>query len=98
MIQADTLSPLVNLSTRAAVQTKKSDLTLPQAIAKTLQHEGISGLYSGLSSSLAGIAITNGVYYAFCELECVLHMLLGPAQPGLPRQVSCDLGWHPSAP
>ncbi|WWC89668.1 uncharacterized protein L201_004593 [Kwoniella dendrophila CBS 6074] len=59
--------PLVNLSTRAAVQTKKEDLTLIQAIQKTLEKEGLSGLYSGLSSSLAGIAITNGVYYAFYE-------------------------------
>jgi hypothetical protein len=37
-----------------------------EAIAKTIQTEGISGLYSGLSSSLFGIAVTNGVYYAFC--------------------------------
>ncbi|WWC69079.1 uncharacterized protein I206_103015 [Kwoniella pini CBS 10737] len=59
--------PLVNLSTRAAVQTKKEDLTIVQAIRKTLEKEGLSGLYSGLSSSLAGIAITNGVYYAFYE-------------------------------
>ncbi|WVW82682.1 hypothetical protein I302_104693 [Kwoniella bestiolae CBS 10118] len=59
--------PLVNLSTRAAVQTKKEDLTLIQAIKKTIEKEGLSGLYSGLSSSLAGIAITNGVYYAFYE-------------------------------
>ncbi|WVR05496.1 hypothetical protein IAU60_002514 [Kwoniella sp. DSM 27419] len=59
--------PLVNLSTRAAVQTKKEHLNLTQAIQKTLKEEGISGLYSGLSSSLAGIAVTNGVYYAFYE-------------------------------
>lgn len=59
--------PLVNLSTRAAVQTKKEDLTLIEALAKTLKQEGVSGLYSGLSSSLLGISITNGVYYAFYE-------------------------------
>ncbi|ORY22563.1 mitochondrial carrier domain-containing protein [Naematelia encephala] len=59
--------PLVNLSTRAAVQTKKEHLTIPQAIAKTLKEEGVAGLYSGLSSSLFGIAVTNGVYYAFYE-------------------------------
>ncbi|KAK8869479.1 hypothetical protein IAR55_000044 [Kwoniella newhampshirensis] len=59
--------PLVNLSTRAAVQTKKEHLTIPQAIQKTLKAEGLSGLYSGLSSSLFGIAVTNGVYYAFYE-------------------------------
>lgn len=59
--------PLVNLSTRAAVQTKKEHVTITEAIAKTIKSEGISGLYSGLSSSLFGIAVTNGVYYAFYE-------------------------------
>ncbi|WVF71817.1 hypothetical protein IAT40_006625 [Kwoniella sp. CBS 6097] len=59
--------PLINLSTRAAVQTKKEHPTITQAIQKTLAEEGLSGLYSGLSSSLAGIAVTNGVYYAFYE-------------------------------
>jgi len=59
--------PLVNLSTRAAVQTKKEDLTLLEAIKKTVAQEGLSGLYSGLSSSLFGIAVTNGIYYAFYE-------------------------------
>ncbi|KAI9637753.1 mitochondrial carrier domain-containing protein [Dioszegia hungarica] len=60
-------APLVNLSTRAAVQTKKENVTIPEAIARTIKTEGISGLYSGLSSSLFGIAVTNGVYYAFYE-------------------------------
>jgi adenine nucleotide transporter 17 len=60
-------SPLVNLSTRAAVQTKKEHLTIVQALGKTIKEDGVSGLYDGLSSSLAGIAVTNGVYYAFCE-------------------------------
>ncbi|RSH93758.1 hypothetical protein EHS25_006406 [Saitozyma podzolica] len=59
--------PLVNLSTRAAVQTKKEDLSIPEAIARTLKQEGLAGLYSGLGSSLFGIAVTNGVYYAFYE-------------------------------
>lgn len=40
--------------------------TIPEAISKTIKQEGIAGLYSGLSSSLFGIAVTNGVYYAFC--------------------------------
>lgn len=59
--------PLVALSTRAAVQTKKEHVTIPEAIARTIKQEGILGLYSGLSSSLFGIAVTNGVYYAFYE-------------------------------
>ncbi len=41
--------------------------TIPEAIAKTLREEGVSGLYSGLGSSLFGIAVTNGIYYAFCK-------------------------------
>ena len=36
------------------------------ALQKTLKEEGLAGLYSGLDSSLFGIAVTNGVYYAFC--------------------------------
>jgi adenine nucleotide transporter 17 len=38
------------------------------AIRKTIKEEGLSGLYSGLGSSLLGIIVTNGVYYGFCEL------------------------------
>lgn len=49
--------PLVNLSSRAAVATKKEDLSLKDAITKTIKDEGISGLYSGLGSSLFGIAV-----------------------------------------
>ncbi|TYJ52460.1 hypothetical protein B9479_006935 [Cryptococcus floricola] len=59
--------PLVNLSTRAAVQTKKEELTTREAVAKVIKSEGVLGLYSGLTSSLFGIAVTNGVYYAFYE-------------------------------
>lgn len=55
--------PLVNLSTRAAVATKKSDMTLVQAIKKTIHDEGLSGLYAGLGSSLVGIVFSNSVYY-----------------------------------
>ncbi|TXT13597.1 hypothetical protein VHUM_00964 [Vanrija humicola] len=59
--------PLVNLSTRAAVTTKKEDLSLHQALVKTVKEQGLSGLYSGLGSSIFGIAVTNGVYYAAYE-------------------------------
>ena len=66
--------PLANLSTRAAVSTKKGEnLSIRGAIVKTLKTEGVSGLYSGLSSSLIGIAITNGVFYqAYEETRSVL--------------------------
>ncbi|KAF8351486.1 mitochondrial carrier domain-containing protein [Amanita rubescens] len=58
--------PLVFLSTRAAVETK-NEKSLRQAILGILRKEGIAGLYSGLNSSLLGIAVTNGVYYYFYE-------------------------------
>lgn len=41
--------------------------TVKEALVKAYIEEGIGGLYSGLGSSLFGIALTNGVYYAFCE-------------------------------
>jgi adenine nucleotide transporter 17 len=59
--------PLVNLSTRAAVATKHEDVSLKDAIVQTVKKEGLSGLYSGLESSLFGIALTNGIYYLFYE-------------------------------
>lgn len=55
--------PLVVLSTRAAVETKKTHVSLTQAVAKIVKEEGLEGLYSGLSSSLFGISITNAVFY-----------------------------------
>lgn len=58
--------PLVFLSTRAANETKESKSTY-RAVADVLKREGFLGLYSGLNSSLLGIAITNGVYYYFYE-------------------------------
>ena len=58
---------------RAGNTMAKQDQSIPEAIAKTLKTEGISGLYSGLSSSLFGIAVTNGVYYAFCAFLTLLH-------------------------
>jgi adenine nucleotide transporter 17 len=38
-----------------------------QAIRDIVERGGLTGLYSGLNSSLLGIAITNGVYYFFYE-------------------------------
>jgi len=58
--------PLVFLSTRAANETKENKSTYG-AVVDVLKREGFFGLYSGLNSSLLGIAITNGVYYYFYE-------------------------------
>lgn len=38
-----------------------------EAAQKIIKEEGVSGLYSGLSSSLLGIGVTNFVYYGFFE-------------------------------
>ncbi|KAI0750626.1 mitochondrial carrier [Daedaleopsis nitida] len=59
--------PLIFLSTRAAVETKREHKTVYEAVLEIIKREGVVGLYSGLKSSLLGIAITNGVYYYFYE-------------------------------
>ncbi|KAI0265893.1 mitochondrial carrier domain-containing protein [Gloeopeniophorella convolvens] len=59
--------PLVFLSTRAANETKGQGKSTYQAVVDVLKREGVRGLYSGLNSSLLGIAVTNGVYYYFYE-------------------------------
>ncbi|KAJ3980004.1 mitochondrial carrier domain-containing protein [Lentinula detonsa] len=59
--------PLVFLSTRAAVKTQNENKSVYKAVLEILERKGILGLYSGLSSSLLGIAVTNGVYYYFYE-------------------------------
>lgn len=59
--------PLIFLSTRAAVKTSKEQKPVYQAIIDIIRREGVTGLYSGLESSLLGIAVTNGIYYYFYE-------------------------------
>ncbi|KAH9927314.1 mitochondrial carrier [Fomitopsis serialis] len=59
--------PLIFISTRAAVETKKERKSVYDAVVDVIKREGIRGLYSGLSSSLLGIAVTNGAYYYFYE-------------------------------
>ncbi|KAG8816128.1 hypothetical protein FRC18_001164 [Serendipita sp. 400] len=60
--------PLVFVSTRAAVSAEKEKKTTLEAAMDVIRSsEGISGLYSGLSSSLIGISVTNFVYYYFYE-------------------------------
>jgi len=59
--------PLTFISTRAAVETKNDQKSTYQVVMDIIKREGVLGLYSGLNSSLVGIAITNGVYYYFYE-------------------------------
>ncbi|KAK4215007.1 peroxisomal membrane protein PMP47B [Rhypophila decipiens] len=59
--------PLITLSTRAQVESKRADTGFLAAVQKIVAREGISGLYSGLSSALFGISVTNFVYYYWYE-------------------------------
>ncbi|KAL9114377.1 MAG: hypothetical protein Q9187_007476, partial [Circinaria calcarea] len=55
--------PLITLSTRAQVESKRAQSSTYDAARRIVQREGISGLYSGLDSALFGISVTNFVYY-----------------------------------
>eukprot|EP01102_Stenamoeba_stenopodia_P023022 TRINITY_DN9793_c0_g5_i1.p1 TRINITY_DN9793_c0_g5~~TRINITY_DN9793_c0_g5_i1.p1 ORF type:complete len:317 (+),score=71.50 TRINITY_DN9793_c0_g5_i1:149-1099(+) len=59
------LYPLNNVSTRLQVQQKTTGKkkSLIEEFGEIIQNEGVSGLYSGLSAALAGIAATNAIYY-----------------------------------
>jgi solute carrier family 25 (peroxisomal adenine nucleotide transporter), member 17 len=59
--------PLITLSTRAQVESKRAETAFLAAVRKIVAREGISGLYSGLSSALFGISVTNFVYYYWYE-------------------------------
>lgn len=55
--------PLITLSTRSQVESKRAQSSVPDAIRRIIQREGISGLYAGLDSAVFGISVTNFVYY-----------------------------------
>ena len=55
--------PLITLSTRAQVESKRAQSSTYDAARRIVQREGIAGLYSGLDSALFGISVTNFVYY-----------------------------------
>ncbi|KKK16077.1 hypothetical protein ARAM_000722, partial [Aspergillus rambellii] len=59
--------PLITLSTRAQVESKRAQSSTIDAIRSIVKREGISGLYSGLESALFGISVTNFVYYYWYE-------------------------------
>ncbi|KAK1960775.1 mitochondrial carrier [Colletotrichum eremochloae] len=59
--------PLITLSTRAQVESKRADTAFLTAVQKIVAREGVSGLYSGLESALFGISVTNFVYYYWYE-------------------------------
>lgn len=59
--------PLITISTRAQVESKRAKSTTLDAVRSIMHREGISGLYAGLDSALFGISITNFVYYYWYE-------------------------------
>ncbi|KAL2041680.1 hypothetical protein N7G274_005464 [Stereocaulon virgatum] len=59
--------PLITLSTRAQVESKRAQSSTYDAVRRIVQREGIAGLYSGLDSALFGITVTNFVYYYWYE-------------------------------
>ncbi|KAL8892128.1 MAG: hypothetical protein Q9215_000885 [Flavoplaca cf. flavocitrina] len=59
--------PLITLSTRAQVESKRANSSTLDAVRRIVQREGITGLYSGLESALFGISVTNFVYYYWYE-------------------------------
>ncbi|KJZ75052.1 hypothetical protein HIM_05538 [Hirsutella minnesotensis 3608] len=59
--------PLITLSTRAQVESKKADTRFVAAVQRIIAREGVAGLYSGINSALFGISVTNFVYYYWYE-------------------------------
>ncbi|KAI9840776.1 MAG: hypothetical protein M1837_001306 [Sclerophora amabilis] len=59
--------PLITLSTRAQVESKRAHSSVIDAIRRIIQREGAAGLYAGLESALFGISVTNFVYYYWYE-------------------------------
>lgn len=66
--------PLITLSTRAQVESKKGNTTLLDATKQILDREGVSGLFAGIDSALFGISITNFVYY-YCKPSRPSHKI-----------------------
>ncbi|KAI1293384.1 mitochondrial carrier [Xylaria venustula] len=59
--------PLITLSTRAQVESKRAETDFTAAVKRIVAREGVSGLYAGLDSAVFGISVTNFVYYYWYE-------------------------------
>jgi len=59
--------PLITLSTRAQVESKRADTSTLDAVRHIIKREGLGGLYAGLDSALFGISVTDFVYYYWYE-------------------------------
>jgi adenine nucleotide transporter 17 len=58
--------PLITLSTRSQVESKRAHTTVLDATRHIIQREGVAGLFSGVDSAVFGISVTNFVYY-YCK-------------------------------
>ena len=63
--------PLITLSTRAQVESKRAQTSTLEAVRHIVRREGFGGLYSGLESALFGISVTNFVYY-YCKSSPIM--------------------------
>ncbi|KAK7755067.1 hypothetical protein SLS62_002882 [Diatrype stigma] len=59
--------PLVSLSTRAQVESRRAETAFLTAVRRIVAQEGVAGLYAGLDSAVFGISVTNFVYYYWYE-------------------------------
>lgn len=59
--------PLITVSTRAQIESKRAKSTTYEAVRAIVHREGLTGLYAGLESALFGISLTNFVYYYWYE-------------------------------
>ncbi|KAI0914561.1 mitochondrial carrier [Ustulina deusta] len=59
--------PLITLSTRAQVESKRAETGFLAAVKRIVAREGVAGLYAGLDSAVFGISVTNFVYYYWYE-------------------------------
>lgn len=59
--------PLITLSTRAQVESKRAESSFVHAAKHIVAREGVAGLYAGLDSAVFGIGVTNFVYYYWFE-------------------------------
>jgi len=81
--------PLITLSTRAQVESKRAQLSTLDAARRIIKREGVSGLYAGLDSALFGISVTNFVYY-YCT-ACPVYATTGcPMLIEMLRRVRVD--------
>jgi len=92
--------PLDIVKTRLQVQIKKKgqvhlhtaehhhyDSTL-DAIRKIVEHEGITGLYSGINGSLIGVASTNFAYFYWYSVVRTLYTKYREGHPGTAAELS----------